>query len=334
MHEIDGSAGGGQIIRTAVSLSALTGEAIRIEDVRGERPNEGLRAQHLAAVEAAAALCDATVEGDEHGSETLEFDPGEVTADDVTVEVGTAGSVALVCDTVLPLATAIDEPASVTVTGGTDVEWSPPVDYLRHVKLPLLAAAGVDGAFSVERRGFYPVGGGQVTLKIGPSDISPLSLSERGDLRRVEIYSVAEAELEAPDVAGRQAAAAADGLPDGVPTPTAASYVESDCVGSSLVLAAVYEQSRAGFTALGEAGKPSEEVAAEAVADFQRFHDGTAAVDAHLADQLMVYLAVAGGEILAPERTAHVETNRGVIETFGFELETAERERGLVISGG
>ncbi|WP_336134478.1 RNA 3'-terminal phosphate cyclase [Natronomonas amylolytica] len=332
MHEIDGAAGGGQIVRTAVTLSALSGEGVRVENVRGDRSTPGMRPQHLAAVEAAAALCDATVEGDEQGAETLEFDPGDIEADDVTVDVGTAGSVSLVADTLVPLATALDAEASVTIAGGTDVAWSPPLDYLRYVKFPLLLGAGLDIDLSVASRGFYPVGGGEIELTLRPSELDPLALVDRGALRRVEVYSVATEELEDPAVAGRQAAAAAEALPD-VPTPTDVSYVEAESTGSSLVLAAVYEGGRAGFTALGEAGKPSEEVASEAVAGFEAFHDGVGAVDRHLADQLMIPLALAGGEMLAPERTDHVETNRGVIETFGYELAVDDRDEAVLLSG-
>jgi len=121
------------VVRTAVTLSALSGQAVIVEDVRGDRSTSGMRPQHVAAVEAAAALCDATVEGATTGAETLVSDPGSLRADDVAVDVGTAGSIALMFDAVLLLATALAEPATVTATGGTDVEWSPPMDYLRRV---------------------------------------------------------------------------------------------------------------------------------------------------------------------------------------------------------
>lgn len=328
MIDIDGSDGGGQVVRTAIALSAVSGEAIRIENIRGGRPEPGLRPQHLAAVEAAAGLCDATVDGADRDSDTLVFEPGAVTAADVTVEVGTAGSVALVLDTLVPLAVALDEPATVTVTGGTDVEWAPPIDYLRRVKLPLLARVGLDTSLPVDARGFYPKGGGEATLTLGPSSPSPLDLTERGPLRRLEVYSVAEDSLESADVAERQAAAAVDGVVEhvgeDVATAMEATYVESPCVGSSVVVVPVYDESRAGFSALGEAGKPSEDVASEAVADFERFHDGTAAVDRHLADQLMVFQALASGAVLAPESTQHVETNREVLAAFGYGLTVEE----------
>lgn len=338
MHEIDGEAGGGQIVRTAVALSALTGEGVRVENVRGDRDTPGMRPQHRAAVEATAALCDADVEGADEGSETLTFDPGPVAADDVSVDVGTAGSVALVLDAVLPLATALDEPASVTVLGGTDVEWAPPIAYHRQVKLPLLRDVGLEATLEVGARGFYPVGGGEATLSLSPSTTSALAFVERGPLRRLEVHSTADESLSAADVAERQAAAAARQADTGaafdvdVPVGTVAAYDDAASAGSSVTLVAVYEHTRAGFTALGEAGKPSEDVAAEAVAGFQRFHGGGAAVDRHMADQLTVFQAVAGGEVLVPELTAHLETNLAVVEAFGFEFDLSERDDGVLVS--
>ena len=333
MLEIDGAEGGGQVVRTAASLSALTGEAVRVENVRGDREEPGVRPQHRAAVEAAAALCDADVDGAEPGSETLVFDPGDLEARDVSVDVGTAGSVALVFDAVLPLAAALEERASVTVTGGTDVQWAPPLDYHRRTKLPLLAEYGLEADLSVAERGFYPLGGGEATLTLRPSEPSPLELADRGALRRLEVYSTADAELSEADVAERQAAGVAGSIDVDASGATLSTYADAASPGSALVLAAVYEGSRAGFSSLGEAGKPSEAVAAEAVEAFRAFHGGTAAVDRHLADQLMVHLALAGGEVLAPEATAHVETNREVIGAFGYDLSVGERDDGVLLAG-
>lgn len=333
MLEIDGSDGGGQVVRTAVSLAALSGEAVRVEDVRGGRDEPGLRPQHVAAVEAAAAFCDASVEGLEEGAEAIVFEPGELEARDVSVDVGTAGSVALVLDAVLPLAAGLDEPASVTVTGGTDVEWAPPIDYHRRVKLPLLAEYGLNADLQVASRGFYPVGGGEATLTLRPSEFSPLPLGERGALRRVEVYSTADEELRDAEVAERQAAAVAETLDVDVSVATLATYTDADSPGSAVVLSAVYEGSRAGVSALGEAGKPSEDVGGEAVEAFRRFDGGPGAVDRHLADQLVVPLALAGGEVLAPEATAHVETNRAVVEAFGHDVALEERDDGVLLRG-
>ncbi|PSQ14371.1 RNA 3'-terminal phosphate cyclase [Halobacteriales archaeon QS_8_69_73] len=332
MLEIDGDDGGGQVVRTAVALSALTGEAVRVTEVRGDRPEPGMRPQHVAAVEAAAALCSATVDGASEGADDLVFRPDAVRATDVAVDVGTAGSVALVLDAVLPLATALSAPATVTVTGGTDVEWAPPIDYLRRVKLPLLAAFGFDAELSVESRGFYPLGGGEVTLRLRPSSPEPVAVADRGALRRVEVHSVADGRLADAEVAERQAAAAAEAI-EAAPVGTETTYADADCAGSSVVLVAVYEGSRAGFTALGEAGRPSEAVAADAVEAFRRFDGGDAAVDRHLADQLQLPLALAGGEATAPEATAHVETNRSVVAAFGNDPVVERRDGGVRLSG-
>lgn len=333
MLDIDGAAGGGQIIRTAVALSALSGEAVRIENVRGDREESGLRPQHLAAIEAVAALCNADVEGDDPDAETLVFDPGDLRARDITVDVGTAGSVTLVFDAVLPLASELDETASVTVSGGTDVEWSPPVDYHRRMKLPLLSSCGLNAEVSVQRRGFYPVGDGSATLTLRPSNLRPLALETRGGLRRVEVYSTADEELRDAEVAERQAAAVAEELDVDASVATLATYDEAASPGSALVLAAVYEDTRAGFSALGEAGKPSEEVADEAMAAFRTFREGSWAVDRHLADQLILPLALAGGVVSAPETTAHIETNRAVVEAFGYDVSVTDGDDGVLLEG-
>ena len=333
MLDIDGGAGGGQVVRTAVTLAALSGQAVTVDDVRGDRSTPGMRPQHVAAVEAAAALCSATVEGATTGAETLVFDPGPLRADDVAVDVGTAASIPLMFDAVLPLATALAEPATVTATGGTDVEWSPPMDYLRRVKLPLLSVAGLEADLSVDRRGFYPVGDGEATLSLRPSSVDGLDVTDRGDLRRVEVRSVAAADLADAEVAERQAAAAADGLGVDAPVDADATYEETACPGSVVTLLAVCDRSRAGFSALEEPGTPAEAVAAAAVEDFERFYAGPAAVDRHLADQLQVPLALGGGRVTAPAVTGHLETNREVLESFGYDATVEARGDRVVVSG-
>lgn len=332
MYEIDGREGGGQVIRTAVSLSALSGEAVHIENVRGGRSTPGLRAQHLAAVEAVATLCDATVEGASLGSETLTFRPNELAARDVCVDVGTAGSVTLVFDAVLPLAVALDEPVSVTATGGTDVKWAPPIDYLRRVKLPLLSALGLEASVSVDRRGFYPAGGGRATMRLAPASLSPLPFVDRGTLERVDVHSTASTHLAEARVADRQATASADRL-DGRSVRRSVGYADADCPGSVVVVAATYERTRAGWTALGEPGRPAEAVGTAAADEFAAFDDGTAAVDAHLADQLVVFLALAGGTVTAPATTDHIRTNCEVVAAFGYDIDTDERSDAVVLSG-
>lgn len=325
MPTIDGSDGGGQVVRSALTCAALTGEAVRVEDVRGGRPNPGMRPQHVAAAVAVAALCDGDLDGSDVGSEILTFEPGLPRGGKYEVAVGTAGAVPLVCDAVLPLATVLDEPLSLAVTGGTDVKWAPPVDYYRYAKLPLLRQFGLRAGLDVDRRGFYPAGGGRATLSVEPSTLSRLELAQRGDLESVAIHSVAAAALGDADVADRQATAAADALDDaGVPARSTATYADADSPGSAIVLAAHYEDSHAGFSAIGERGLPSEDVADRAVEAFRSFDDGPGAVDEHLADQCMLPLAIAGGAVRIPAITDHVRTNRDVLAAFGADLTLGE----------
>lgn len=338
MLTIDGSDGGGQVVRSALTCAALTGDPVRVEHVRGSRPSPGMRPQHVAAAHAIAAACDGDLDGTDVGSETLAFEPVTPRGGEYEVAVGTAGAVTLVCDAVLPLATVVDEPLTLTVTGGTDVKWAPPVDYYRYVKLPLLRRFGLRVRLDVDRRGFYPAGGGRVTLTVDPSALSPIELEERGDLDEVAVHSVAAEALEDADVADRQATAAADALDDaGVRTQSTVTYADADSPGSAIVLAADYEHSRAGFTALGERGLPSEAVANHALEAFRTFDDGSGAVDEHLADQCMLPLAIAGGAVRIPRVTDHVRTNRDALAAFGADValdESPDSGAILEIDGG
>ncbi|WP_323740461.1 RNA 3'-terminal phosphate cyclase [Halegenticoccus tardaugens] len=333
MIELDGSAGGGQQVRTALGLSAATGEPFRMTGVRAARPNPGLAPQHLASVEAAARVCDAEVEGDELGADEVTFRPGEVRGGDVDVAIGTAGSVALLFDALLPVAGELTAPLRVRATGGTDVKWSPPVEYVRRVKLPLLSRFGLDAGVDLDRVGFYPVGGGRATLRLEPSTLGRVDLTERGDLSRVVIYSKSSKSLEGADVATRQAERARERLGErGVPVEIGETrYVETRSPGSSLLLVGVYGNSLAGFDALGERGVPSETVADRAVKRFLTFDAGPGAVDVHLADQLLAFLALGGGAVRIPEVTDHVRTNREVVEAFGYDLDLDRRDDGSVL---
>jgi RNA 3'-terminal phosphate cyclase (ATP) len=327
MITIDGEAGGGQMLRTALTLSLITDRPFEITEIRGNRPTPGLKPQHLTAVELAADLCDAELSGASQGSESLTFRPGSDWKTTLSADVGTAGSLTLLFDTVLPVASALDEQLSVTATGGTDVKWSPTVGHYRHVKLPLLARHGLQASVTLDRTGFYPAGGGKATLTAEPSTLSPLALDRRGGLDAISVYSKASADLEDSEVAARQAGRAAELLTDaGLPVADAhVAYVETDSTGSALVAAGEYERTILGVDALGEPGLPSEEVAAGAVERFVDLHRAGAVVDPHMADQTMVYLALAGGTVAIPRVTDHVETNLAVIEAFEQPLSLSER---------
>jgi RNA 3'-terminal phosphate cyclase (ATP) len=328
--EVDAADGGGQLLRTAVTLSCLTERPVELTGIRTARPNPGLRPQHVACVAAARQLTDAAVEGCEAGSERLTFAPNHPPRGDVSVDVGTAGSVTLVFDTVYPLAVGLDDPISVTVSGGTDVRWAPTFDWYRGVKLPLLARVGLAVDATLERRGFHPAGGGRATLTGAPSSLQPLAFDERGDLVAT-VHAVASAGLAEADVCSR----AVDRVRERLSCPvaeTTTAYADTDSPGFVLTVALAGE-SRAGFDVLGERGVPAEEIADRVVDDAHAWLDGDGVVDAHLADQLVVPLALAGGVVRIPRTTAHVRTNLGLVEQFGVEIERRERDGSVVLSG-
>ncbi|QRV13750.1 RNA 3'-terminal phosphate cyclase [Haloterrigena salifodinae] len=347
--DLDGANAGGQFVRTALTLSVLENEPIRIENVRGNRSTPGLRHQHLAVLETMAAVCDADVSGAELGAETIDFEPDlESTADasgwggagrgrlaggTYEVDIGTAGSATLLFDALLPLASVLESQLSVTVTGGTDVQWSPPLDYARRVKLPLLRRIGLTAAIEVDRRGFYPDGGGRATLQFAPSTLEPIELAERGPIEGVRLYSTESASLADRDVAHRQAEGALERLAlaeaDLEVVDRCERTVESPSPGSAIVLRVDHETGIAGFTALGERGKPAERVGEDAADAANRFlkwdveDEGEPAppVDRHMADQLLVFLALAGGHVRIPAVTDHVATSRELLEAFGADLD-------------
>lgn len=330
--KIDGSygEGGGQILRTALALAAITGRAIRIEKIRARRKNPGLAAQHLTAVRAIAAVCQAQVTGDELGSQTLTFVPGGLPQPGDYVfdvaearEGGSAGATTLVLQTILlPLILASGD-STVVIRGGTHVAWSPPFDYACHVWLPVLARMGLEATLDLMRWGWYPVGQGQVraTIQGLGSDLklSPLTLVERGELRRVSGRAVA-ANLPA-HIPQRMADRARSLLAaTGVKAHIEPLRVRAACAGAGIFLTAEYEHVRAGFNALGTKGKPSEVVAEEAVTALLAHRDSGAALDEHLADQLVLPLALAGGEssFTVEQVSRHLTTNAWVVEQFGL----------------
>lgn len=335
MLELDGSEGGGQLFRSALTLSALTGRPIEMDAVRGSRPEPGLRPQHLTVLQTLAAVCDATVEGDELGATTVTFDPGDPSGGRYDASIGTAGSVTLLFDALIPLAWALDEPLQVTVSGGTSVTWSPSMPWYRRVKLPLLRRAGVQAAVDLIRPGFYPTGGGQARLSLAPSRLARFEFLERGERKRVLVHSTATPDLADAEVAERQAEQASDSLEEaGIEaTESTARYVVAKSTGTVLLVALEYETGTVGADALGEPGKPAEEVADDAVAAVIAADRSAAPVDAHLADQLIPWLALAGGRVTIPEVTDHVQSHCDLIEAFGYEVRIESRDDLPVLVG-
>lgn len=326
---IDGShgEGGGQILRSTLSLSAITGRPVRIENLRANRKKPGLAAQHLTSVRAAAMLCGAEVTGAELGSQTLQFIPRKpVRAGDYSLDVaearegGSAGAAMLVLQTLLiPLALA-EGVSTVILRGGTHVDMSPSYDYVHDVWLPTLARMGMRAELSLVRSGWFPVGRGEVRLRIeGSGELLPLRLEHRGPLRKVTGRALA-ANLPA-HVCERMANHAHELLEQaGITAEIEAAVVEAACPGAGLYLTAHYENSLAGFSAQGKRGKPAEQVAEEACFALLHHYRSGAALEQHLADQLILPAALCRGEsVFGVERISpHLVTNAWVVERFGL----------------
>lgn len=330
MVVIDGShgEGGGQVLRTCLTLAAITGQPVCVERIRAGRRGPGLKPQHLTSVRAAAKICDAEVKGDKLDSQTLVFLPrsapkaGTYTFDvSLAAKGGSAGAVSLIFHTVLlPLAMA-EGTSHLTLAGGTHVAWSPPFDYLKRVYLPTLARIGIKAKVNLEKWGWYPQGGGVVKATVegaaGSQNLCGLDLTRRGNLRRVRGLS-ASSNLP-KHIRGRQAGAVLQILRSAGLNPRVDEIdAPSKGPGTAVFLWTECENALAGFTALGELGKPAERVAEEAARDLLAYIDGQAALDRHLADQLVLPLALAGGpsHLTTEVVTQHLLTVAWVVEQF------------------
>ncbi len=314
---IDGTVGegGGQVLRTSLTLSLVTGRPLQITSIRAKRDRPGLLRQHLTAVQAAAAISSADVEGDHLGSTSLWFRPGPVRPGDYTFQVGTAGSACLVAQTVLlPLALA-GGPSSLAVEGGTHNRMAPPFDAIRDAWLPHVRAMGFGIDARIVRHGFYPVGGGDIRFTIRPAKtFVPLSLERRGEisgrcaqaiLSRIA-PSVGKREL---DVVVRRTSL----------TKAQCEVVEADArgPGNALVVKFDFESGSEVFCGFGELGKRAEAVASDAVDEMQEWFGADVPVGVHLADQLLLPMALAAGGVFRTQPVSlHTTTNAAVIAAF------------------
>jgi len=316
--EVDGSfgEGGGQILRTLLTLSALTGRPFRLTNVRSKRPNPGLRKSHLLALNIVASLCDAEVKGSFVGSTEVEFIPRNIKeSGEMQADVGTAGSVTLIAQTIIPI--LLGRNLRVVLRGGTDVPKSPTSDYMKYVFMRVLNRIGIKGELEVSVRGYYPKGGGEIRLSnfSGGDKFSLLSL---GAVRRAMVIShVVSLPLE---IAEREAKSASEVLSSIFPVETEVKEERGFGKGTA-TLVYVEGDSLMGADSLGALGKRAEEVGREASASLVRDYFSGGAVDSHMSDMIMVYSAIFGGEYKGSTLTCHARTNAEVIRKFGAEVE-------------
>lgn len=324
MIEIDGSfgEGGGQILRTALSLSCLFIKPFRIFNIRKGRKKPGLMPQHLTSVRAAQLISGAEVKGGEIGSSELIFKPTGVRGGEFFFDVGTAGSTSLVLQTIIPSLIFSKEKTTIILKGGTHVPFSPSFDYIAEVFAPILERLGVKIEMKIESYGFYPKGGGRIRIEIFPAEkLKPLRVTERGKVLRIRGYSGAG---NLPlSIAERQKNAMIEKMHSEIKDLKCPPEIELKDVftpgqGTFIYLHSESENAVAGFTALGERGKRAEAVGEEAATEFIKYYSTNAAFDRHLPDQIVLYLTMPAEESIFTTSciTQHLLTNLWVIGLF------------------
>ena len=332
--EIDGSLGegGGQILRSALALSLVTGRPLRVARIRAGRRKPGLLRQHLTGVKLAARIGAAHVVGDELGSQSLTFEPQALLSGTYEVEIGTAGSTSLVAQTVVPALLFADAPSALSIRGGTHARAAPPFEFLRHAYVPALAQMGAEVAVVLERAGFFPVGGGELRVQVSPIQrAKPLDVLERGDQLDVEARALLG---KLPrDIAERELAVVQRRL--GWPRRVLHIEERTEAMGpgNALVLRIAHENATEVITSFGAQGVPAERVAAQACRATKAWLRQDVPVSEHLADQLLLPMALgAGGRFRTEALSSHSRTNVSVIEAFlGNTVELKETDGSVVV---
>lgn len=321
---IDGAEGegGGQVLRSSLSLSAITGKPVRIEDVRGRRKKPGLFRQHLTAFKAAAEICDAKVEGAELKSREIAFHPGEIKAGDYHFSIGSAGSAMLVAQTVLPILSHAKGESTVRITGGTHNLWAPTFEFFDQTFLPLFRKMGGRAQAELGAYGFNPAGGGEIILKIKPYGTpNRLDLLSRGERLSTQLDVVLSGIKRG--IASREVKVIANGF-NLSEDQSAINHVKSAGPGNVMTLALEFENLTQLFTEIGQKGISSEAVANQLCERAKGYlqakdKDGSMSVATcdHLADQLLLLMALLGGGVFTTtDISQHTYANIDIIRAF------------------
>lgn len=322
MIEIDGSIGGGQLLRTAVGLSALTKESVRITNIRMGK-NEckpGLRPQHLMGVKTIGEFCNAEIKGDEVGSLEVEFFPKDLRIKSREIDIGTAGNIGLLLQTLTPLLVFTKRPITLQITGGTETRWAPTILYTQYITYQNLNRIGTNLKIEIVKHGYYPKGGGLVTVESKPiKKLKPLVCSGRGQIKNIHIHSVCgNLPSHIAERQGKSALRTIQYYFPNVKTSLAYKAVKSACAGTSVTCYAVCEDSFLGGSSLGEIRVRAETIGERAAEELVQSLKSGACFDKYMADQVLPFLALAEGEscITVEKITNHCLTNIKVIEKF------------------
>ena len=316
---IDGSMGegGGQILRTSIALSCITGKHLHIENIRAARRMPGLARQHLSCVQAACEICAGQSEGAALGSQVLDFKPGPVRNGDFFFDIGSAGSASLVIQTVLPALFLAEGPSTVTVTGGTHNPWAPPFDFLSETFLPAIASAGFVADCRLVKHGFFPAGGGEITFTVQPWRPDP---SQSIDLceppEKPEVHARIYTARLPSHIARRQEKLLCQSGRS-IKSFEHIDVTDSDGPGNCIMLRLCGSRRTTVFTAFGAKGKRSEKVVDEVANLSKNFLLSGAAADRFLADQLLIYMAISKtGSYITNDLSGHLTTNMETIKKF------------------
>lgn len=334
---IDGSQGegGGQVLRTSLAMSAVCGRPVEIENVRAKRKTPGLRRQHLTCLRAAAEVCSAEIEGDEVGSQHVLFRPGKIKPGSYRFEIGTAGSVTLVAQTVLPILLAADGESEVTITGGTQVPMSPTWDYFEKTFIRQLRRMGAEVTVRIVKYGFYPAGGGEAVIKIKPwKNAVRYELLEKGSLKQAR--TVARVANLHPDIATSEVEIVRKGLSD-LDIKSQTETVESVGPGNYCILELVYDNVTEIASEVGTYDKSRKAVANTVVSRARSYLKSGSAADVYLSDQLLLPILLAAdrmpegevcwGRFTMPKRhSLHFDTNWEVLKKFRDDCEMREKD--------
>ncbi len=318
MIELDGSfgEGGGQILRTALVLSAITRKPFHIINIRANRSNPGLRAQHLTAIRACAEICNAQVSNTRIHSKEITFIPGPISSGKYKFDIGTAGSIPLLLETILPVLVFGYGTSRIELFGGTDVPFSPSMDYVSHVLCDFLQRLGINTHIHILRYGFYPKGQGHVKVLIYPwIKRYSLHLQKNGKLKIIDTISRASSNLKTKDTARRLLYGFKEVINKKIGDEEI-SYENTACSGFSFHAHAHYQYTKLGTCEIGTKNFSPEHIGRKAAHKLLEEMKSSATLDRYMADQLLIFLAITGGSFKISKQTSHFNTNKYIIQKF------------------